>query len=993
MFNTIKQFMFLSLAVFLIAGCTSSSIIPDDNVAINEVTSEDEEIVIDIADKAIGAVYPTPNTLVNYSPWDMTTWGSATWALGANYTNGTSTTSNYITFAVYAPDATKMMLEIYTAATGGNAYKEYWMAKGSDGIWRAKIYCTYDARMYGYRAWGPNWPFSTSWVRGNSAAGFISDVDSLGNRFNPNKVLFDPYAIELSHDKETPALIAAGQDGGMFGTGPGLYKGVARRNVDTGKWSPKGYALKPIPKTFGTKPKIAQKDAIIYEAHVRGLTKDSSALSLTTILTGMSEFTGIANVPSSYLGTYKGAGYMAKYLKGLGYNTIELLPVQETANDLNSATSPAGNFWGYMTYGYFAPDRRYSYSKAAGGPTKEFIAMVKSFHDAGIEVYLDVVYNHTGEGGTWGDKYTRELTSFAGLANRSYYRLTADNQWYYDGTTGCGNQLNATNAGSRKLITDSLKYWINNMGIDGFRFDLAPAIARNANNYYNFDPYNQPVISDITSMISTYNVEMIAEAWDCNGSYVSGFPAQWGDWNGDYRDVVRKFIKGDGYKPGTYYSFGDVFYGTYNGYYDGGLGGPHKSINFLVAHDGFTLTDLVSYNSKMNTTLTWPWGPSDGGNDTNLSWDSGGNQALRRQQLRNLWTIQFFSRGVPMTVYGDEFGRTQNGNNNPYNVDSVATWSNYTMINTDSPNTRIAGQHNNLGTDTRADGKNNIFMFAKYIANLRKNSVALRQDNYNMAIYLKKEDGVSTLASTDKCVWVRLDGSAVGDKDYLVMINSHSADVNFKIPAADATKKWVRIVDTATWAEANDNVWPVTTGWSPAATADYWYGVKARSIVVMQEAASTVVSTDLINNGFEVADGFAALSTGVWTRTAEDGAWYSNSAYISTTPKRSGTYGAGLAATGRYLRTPQMSNPKTLTFWCRASATTSNYTVTLESSPDNVTWTSRGTFTANGSNTGSITSAFTQKTVSLNLTGSYYLRWRVSARSSGSFYFDDVIVK
>ena len=158
MFNIIKQFMFLSLAVFLIAGCTSSSITPDQDSVINEVTNEDEEIVIDIADKAIGAVYPTPNTLVNYSPWDMTTWGSATWALGANYTNGTSTTSNYITFAVYAPDATKMMLEIYTAATGGNAYKEYWMAKGSDGIWRAKIYCTYDARMYGYRAWGPNWP-------------------------------------------------------------------------------------------------------------------------------------------------------------------------------------------------------------------------------------------------------------------------------------------------------------------------------------------------------------------------------------------------------------------------------------------------------------------------------------------------------------------------------------------------------------------------------------------------------------------------------------------------------------------------------------------------------------------------------------------------------------------------------------------------------------------------------------------------------------------
>jgi len=997
--------MFLIVAFLatlgLLMGCSNSNLLYVEEDNMQEALVE-EDLAVEVTeigtDRAIGEKYPTTSTSSCY-PYSKTTWGTSTWPKGVRQVSIVSgtTTNYYFEFGVYAPNATKVLLEYYGASTtyqtGYNATYWYNMAKGSDGVWRAKIKCASTSKyLYGFRAWGPNWPYSDSWARGNSSAGFISDVDSAGNRFNPNKVLYDPYAMELTHDKETPAMIAAGHNGGMYGTGPGLYAGIARRNYDTGKWAPKSVAMKADTTSFGTKPKIAQKDAVIYEAHVRGLTKDASSASLTTILTGMSEFAAVANVPTSYLGTYKGAGYMAKYLKALGYNTIELLPVHETANDINPDNGAGGNFWGYMTYGYFAPDRRYSYNKALGGPTSEFKAMVKAFHDAGMEVYLDVVFNHTGEGGTWGDQYTRELTSFAGLANSSYYRLTDDKKFYWDGTTGCGNQLNCTNAGTRALITDSLKYWINTMGVDGFRYDLAPVIARNANNYYNFDPYNQPVITDITGMITTYNVEMIAEAWDCGGSFVSGFPAAWGDWNGDYRDVVRKFVKGDGYKPGTYYSFGDVFYGTYNGYYDGGSGGPHKSVNFLVAHDGFTLADVVSYNSKMNSSLTWPWGPSDGGNDTNHSWDSGGSQALRRQQLRNFWTIHMFSRGVPLSVYGDEFGRTQNGNNNPYNIDSVATWNNYKMINRDAPQTAITGQHNNLGTDGKADAKNNIFMFAKYVLGIKKNNVALRQSSYTMPIYLKKNDGVGTLTDTDKCVWVRIDGSSVGNVDFLLLINSYSADVNFTIPKADTGKKWARIIDTAQWAEANDNVWAAATAWAPDPAYSYSYGVKARSIAVFQEVSSAATPVTLIDNGFETADGFAALSTGVWTRTAEDGAWYSNSAYISTTPKVSGTYGAGLAATGRYLRTPQKSNPKTLTFSGRASATTSNFTMVVQTSPDNATWTTKATYSCNGANTGTIKSTNTAYTVNLGLTGNYYIRWYISARSSGSFYFDDVKV-
>lgn len=800
-----------------------------DGVCIDNVKVTGEDGGTPPPSDVLGENHPSSGS---YSPYSQSSWGSASWAKGANFSG-----SN-LEIGVYAPSASKVLLEIYNAATGSDAVYDYWMAKGSDGVWRAKLTSMPNKTMYAFRAWGPNWAFSSSWDRGNSSAGFVSDVDASGNRFNPNKVLYDPYTKEMTHDKENPTMTAAGQDGGMYGTGSDLYKGVVRRNYDTGKWAPKSVALMSDGVSYGTKPNIPQKDSITYEAHVKGLTYSSSSSSLTTSLSGIAGFSDVSNVPSSYRGTYKGAGYMAKYLKDLGYTTIELLPIQETANDNNPSGSAGGNYWGYMTYGYFAPDRKYSYDKSLGGPTAEFKSMVKAFHDQGMEVYMDVVYNHTGEGGTWGASDVRELTSMAGFANQYYYRLTGGNAWYYDGTTGCGNQLNCTSGKvGHDLIIDSLTYWIDTMGVDGFRFDLAHVLGREDFNSYSYNG-NAQTLQDIQSLGDSRNAEMIAEAWDCEGSDVSSFPSHWGDWNGDYRDVLRGFVKGDGYKPsGSYYSFGDVFYGTYNGYYDGGTGGPQHSVNLLVAHDGFTLTDLVSYNSK-NNGGSWPWGPSDGGNDSNKSWDCGGSQSLRRQQIRNFWTLQFFSRGVPITVAGDELCRTQNGNNNPYNIDSELAWNNYGQINTDSPNTVMSslGQHNNVGTDGKSDGKNGLFLFAKYVIQLRKNHVALRQSNYNMPIYLKKENGTSDLSSTDHCVWARLDGSSVGDHDFLLFINSYSSGVNYTVPTASSGKKWVRIIDTANWAEANDNYWDVASAAEIAAGSYY---VNARSTVVFEEVSAS----------------------------------------------------------------------------------------------------------------------------------------------------------
>ncbi|WP_408648380.1 alpha-amylase family glycosyl hydrolase [Thermospira aquatica] len=760
---------------------------------------------------------------------DEASWGSATWGPGGRFVS-----SDEATFTVYSKNATKIVLEIYRVPYGEDAVYRYEMAKGSDNYWRAKLKYVTNGTVYAFRAWGPNWPYVSSWQPGTTD-GFLSDVDSQGNRFNPNKVLYDPWACEITHDRNNPtALASAGVDGNVYGTGSYVYNGKPRRAWDTGKVAPKAYLiLDSTP--YGTKPNIPEKDSIIYEAHVRGLTKHPSSVNLATILSGFSGFESVVGVPDQYRGTYKGAAYMAKYLKALGYTAIELLPVHETDNDHNPDNQSGGNFWGYMTYGYFAPDRRYAYDKSPGGPTREFKEMVQAFHNEGLEVYLDVVYNHTGEGGLWGDTNTAELTCFRGFDNSEFYALVQNQPWYYWESTGCGNNFGTSKQVVKDLITNSLVYWSDVMGVDGFRFDLAPVLGRDQVSNFNS---SAQLLLDIAAIGAAKNVKMIAEAWDISAYQVGNFPSGWAEWNGRYRDQVRRFLKGDGNTTGddSNPAFVQVVNGDYGYFNDNG--GPHKSINFLVAHDGFTLMDLVSYNTKNNSVL-WPFGPSDGGSDNNDSWDSGSDQPLRRKRLRNFWVIQMFSRGVPMTVYGDEFGRTQNGNNNPYNVDSVATWNNYNMINTDSPHLVSTGgsgisYHNNYGTDNATgdlNGKNDLFLFARKVIQLRKNHVALRQSDYSVVYEFKKEDGAAALSWGDRCVWLRIHGSSVGDSDFLVFINMWTSLVNYTVPSASVGRKWVRIIDTDSWAEPNNNYWDV----SNATQITGIYGVNPWSIVVLQE--------------------------------------------------------------------------------------------------------------------------------------------------------------
>jgi len=765
----------------------------------------------------VGYRHPTSG---DFAAVEMEAWESCT--LGSEWEGYDAT------FALYSKNATKVLLEIYEKPNGVAAKYDYWMTKGSDDIWRVKVSNLPDVVYYGFRLWGPNWPYNSQWKRGNSAAGFITDVDGNGNRFNPNKVVYDPYGKEMSHDKSNPTVMGTTHNPGMFGTGDGVYQGVVRRNFDTGPWAPKSILVRNTSASTGIKPRIPQQDAIIYEAHVRGLSQHTSSSRLRDIVNGIPGMESVVNVPGQYRGTYKGAGYIAKYLKALGFNTVELLPVHETDNDSNPDNSPGGNYWGYATFSYFAPDRRYAFDKSPGGPIREFKEMVKAFHDAGMEVYLDVVYNHTGEGGNWdATGKAADIVCFRGIDNSQYYALPRGMPNAYWDSTGCGNNLDCSKDVVKRMVVDSLRYWVQEMGVDGFRFDLAPVLGRDLLPNYDFNP-QADLLHQIGNIHGELDAEMIAEAWDCQwpgGYQVGNFPFGWAEWNGQYRDAMRRFVKGGGAGTG----FADFMNGSYHMYND--QGGPHKSVNLIVAHDGFTLMDLVSYNSKSNK-VAWPFGPSDGGNDSNDSWDHGGNVGLRRQQLRNFWTIQIFSRGIPMAVWGDEFARTQNGNNNPYNVDSVATWSNYNMIASDNPHAVPTGDtgayHQNFGTDGHPDGRNTLFLFVRQLLQVRNSHSCLRQTDYSVPYYFAKANG-GGLDSGDRAVRVHIDGSTDGDCDFLLMINTWTDKVDFSIPNPDSGKRWYRIIDTATWAENVDNFWANdTNAFSGVYTVNPW------SIVVLQ---------------------------------------------------------------------------------------------------------------------------------------------------------------
>ena len=773
---------------------------------------------------------------------------------------GANVKGDKTSFVLYSANATKVLLEIYSKPFGDAVpLYDYWMEKDSSNYWRITLNGNLKNAIYAFRCWGPNWEYSDEWQRGGSSIGFISDCDENGNRFNPNKVVFDPYAKEITHDPSNKdALSHSPSTEKPYNA---LSTGADFRNYDSGKIAPKGYVISDST-SYGTKPGIPQKDAIIYEAHVRGITKHSSTANLSSLLSGYSQFASVQDIPSEYRGTYKGASYLVPYLKALGINTIELLPVHETDNDANPDDGPGGNFWGYMTFDYFAPDRRYSYDKTPGGPTKEFKEMVKAFHDAGMEVYLDVVYNHSGEGGPWnGSKDNNAqvtVVSMRGIDNSTYYSLVPSDKSAYWETTGCGNNLQCDNPYVRGFILDSLEYWIDEMGVDGFRFDLATVLGREYSSSSSGWDYNLNAVTTvkIAELGKAKNVEMIAESWDCgsNSYQVGNFPDGWAGWNGYYRDSIRAFV-GNGAERAAI-SYTDGIYGSLNHF-----GAAEPSVNFVVAHDGFTLADLCSYSgagNALNGTLTWPFGPSDGGNGDNNSLGTGTEAASNRQRARNYFAMQMFSAGIPMIVYGDEFGRTQNGNNNPYNIDSVATWNNYSMVATDSPHTVSTGSDgkaecgtytDKFGKFANTEGKNGNFDFARFVMNERLNNESLRQiTGVDAPIEWYSTAGVKGWEDSGCKKAVMINGSgAKNGGTYYMMINMTGYDASFTIPAPSSGKEWTRIVDTGSWAETNCNYWEETdTSYRRDSSSTYSVGPYTVTIL-KQVADSPVCATPVIS--------------------------------------------------------------------------------------------------------------------------------------------------
>jgi len=549
---------------------------------------------------------------------------------GRPYPLGATWDGRGVNFAIYTEHATKVELCLFDSPAGARETERIPMPERTDSVWHVFLPDVAPGQLYGYRVYGPYEP-------GN------------GHRFNPHKLLLDPYAKLIGRRERW--------DDSLFGYTIGSPEAdLSFDQRDSAPYAPLAAVIDPA-FTWGddVPPKTPMHKTVIYEMHVRGFTQLHP------------------KIPKPFRGTYSGlaSAPAIRYLKNLGVTAVELLPVHYFPQDSHLVERGLANYWGYNTLAYFAPEIGYTSEGFPLDAIREFKSMVRNLHKAGIEVILDVVYNHTAEGNHLGP-----TLSLRGIDNAAYYRLVADDARHYMDYTGCGNTLNAMNPRVLQLIMDSLRYWITEMHVDGFRFDLASALARELHAVDKlgafFDIIHQdPIISQ---------VKLIAEPWDLGeGGYMVGnFPTQWSEWNGKYRDCVRSFWKGDG---GVVSEFATRFCGSSDLYAWSGRR-PRASINFVTCHDGFTLEDLVSYNHKHNEANGEE---NRDGADHNISWNCGVEGptksrkilALRDRKKRSILATLILSQGVPMLLSGDEMGHTQGGNNNTYCQDNEITWLNW----------------------------------------------------------------------------------------------------------------------------------------------------------------------------------------------------------------------------------------------------------------------------------------------------------------------------
>ncbi len=618
-----------------------------------------------------------------------------------------------------------------------------------------------------------------------------------GKRFNANKLLLDPYA------KAVEGQVEWGQE--VFGYDFGDPD--SRNDEDSAAHQMMGVVVNPYFDWSGDRlPKTPYAESFIYEAHVRGLTQLHPA------------------IPEEIRGTYSAIAHPAiiEHLQKLGITAIELMPVHQFVTDSVLEEKGLSNYWGYNTIAFFAPQNTYASSGQRGQQVQEFKAMVKALHAAGIEVILDVVYNHTAEGNHLGP-----TLSMRGIDNESYYRLEDDDKRYDTDYTGTGNSLNVGNPHTLQLIMDSLRYWVLEMHVDGFRFDLASTLAR---EFYEVDRLatffelvqQDPVVSQ---------VKLIAEPWDVGpgGYQVGNFPPQWTEWNGKYRDTVRDFWRGE---PATLGEFASRLTGSADLYEHSGRR-PVASINFVTAHDGFTMRDLVSYNEKHNEANGED---NNDGESHNRSWNSGVEGptddpeilTLRARQQRNFIATLLLSQGVPMLLHGDELGRTQRGNNNGYAQDNEITWVDWSTV--DQP----------------------LLEFTAALARLRREHPTFRRRRFFDGRPVRREEG----APVPDIAWARPDGSQmqpedwdaafgravavflngdgirerdrrgepISDRHFIVLFNAGDDTVDFKIPDVEFSPEWDVVVDSAGLHADSEPVAPGST-----------LSVLGRSLMVLRE--------------------------------------------------------------------------------------------------------------------------------------------------------------
>jgi len=743
---------------------------------------------------------------------------------------GATLVSGGVQFAVFSQNATRIEVWTFSTPTSSAPLNRYTMTKTDtvNHIWTVTGSGLGAGALYGYRAWGPNWPYNASWTAGSNL-GFISHVDSNGNRFNPNKLLTDPYAKAVTGE---PQRVLSG---GNYHYSTAILGGTDTYGfVDSAGAMPKSIVINDssFDWTGDVRPNKAMKDSVVYEVHLRGFTKNDSS------------------VTSTLRGTYDGFKAKASYFTDLGVTAVELLPVHEYPqydDPVGGATADRVNYWGYMTTQFFAPNREYlcpdmaSCTYTAGQQVNELKEMVKALHAQGIEVWLDVVFNHTFEGGACSGNPVRYF-NLRGLDNATYYTLADDKTCYWE-STGTGNNLNASRPAVRRLILDSLKYWHDQMGIDGFRFDLAYELGREGSDGRVFNPSAQTLI-DIAQSAQNNSFKVVAEAWDTGGYGVGDFPAGWSEWNGKWRDNVRKLVKSESAQVG---SLGASITATWSGF-----GEPEESVNFATAHDGFTLNDLVTYNTKQNGTGACnPTGadPGSGSND-NDSWDSGGDEVVRRRQIRNFATHLFVHHGVPMLLAGDEFRQTQDGNNNAYMADNACGWINW-QKKTDNPKTY--------------DFFKKLIAFRKAHPGLRR-TVAVGgadhdSDGYKDLAWHGTTPDVPDWSSTSRTLAFLIDGSTAETggssdaPDLYVAYNHYWTNLTFTLPTAPNGKCWWLLADTADWAEGTGNIYydPAVSVWNSQALPKVngtTYGVQARSALLL--AARSCTATEAVRVDFTV---------------------------------------------------------------------------------------------------------------------------------------------